>query len=406
MSAIPRMSHEPLHIGSPLVAPVLGRERAFDSAILLIVGALMTLGVVIVYSASVTLQSGQLNLQQWYNTPLRQCVFAVGGFVAMLFFAQLDYRLFAWERRGEWWSSAGLLAFSVFLLALVLAVGEETLGAARSLTVLRSPIKLSFQPSELAKVAMIIWLAAFLTRPSSANASLLRGYVPSLISAGIIIGLTGIEDFGTAALMGAVMFSMLLLGGSRWTHLAGTALLGAAAGALLIWMKPYRWERIVTFLSKTPDASNEGYQVMQSMIAIASGGWWGRGLGGGIQKYGYLPQDNNDFVFAIVCEELGVIGGVAVICMFLVLLWRGWQISRHATEPFGRMLGAGLTLTLVYQAAFNVAVVTNSVPTKGISLPFVSAGGSGVLFLGMAAGMLASVGRGLVNRKLHAPPVR
>lgn len=402
MSAIPRMSHDSLQIGPPMVAPAAVRERAFDSAILLIVGALMTLGVSIVYSASVTLQSGQLDLRHWYNTPLRQCVFAVGGFVTMLFFAQLDYRLFAWERRGEWVSSVGLLAFSAVLLALVLAVGEETLGAARSLTVLRSPIKLSFQPSELAKVAMIIWLAAFLTRPDSANASLLRGYLPSLISAGIIIGLTGIEDFGTAALMGAVMFSMLLLGGSRWTHLAGTALLGAAAGALLIWMKPYRWERIVTFLSKTPDASNEGYQVMQSMIAIASGGWWGRGLGGGIQKYGYLPQDNNDFVFAIVCEELGVVGGIAVICVFLVLLWRGWAIARHATEPFGRMLACGLTLMLVYQAAFNVGVVTNSVPTKGISLPFVSAGGSGVLFLGMAAGMLASVGRGLVNRKLHA----
>lgn len=394
MSAISRMSIP--NVRSP--AHTHAAVRSYDSAILFVVGALMTIGVVIVYSASVTLQGPQLNVQQWYNTPLRQCVFAVGGFVTMLLFAHLDYRLFAWERRGEWVTSGAFLALCAVLLVVVLVIGEEQLGAQRSLTVLKSPIRMSFQPSELAKVALVIWLAAFLTRPHAENASFQRGYIPALLSAGLIIGLTGIEDFGTAALMGVVMFCLLLLAGSRLSHLGGTALLGLAAGAVLIWHKPYRWERIVTFISKEPDASDEGYQVMQSLIAIASGGWWGRGLGAGIQKHGYLPQDNNDFIFAVLCEELGVIGGVGVIALFLVLLWRGWRISQHATEPFGRLLAAGITLMLVIQAAFNIGVVTNSVPTKGISLPFVSAGGSGVLFLGMAAGLLASVGRGLVNR--------
>ncbi|RMF81072.1 MAG: hypothetical protein D6744_07550 [Planctomycetota bacterium] len=150
--------------------------------------------------------------------------------------------------------------------------------------------------------------------------------------------------------------------------------------------------RVMSFIESWSDLSKASYQVTQSLIAIGSGGWWGRGLGAGVQKYGYLPQDNNDFIFAIVCEELGIVGGLVVIALFLLLLWRGWRIACATLNPFGRLLAAGVTLMICLQAAFNIAVVTNCVPTKGISLPFVSAGGSGVLFLGMAAGLLASVG--------------
>lgn len=378
--------------------------RSFDSAVLFLVGSLMALGVVMVYSASVTLQKTELDLARWYSTPLRQCAFAVAGFVAMIFFAQLDYRFFAWERRGDGWVSGLMMFAAIGLLALVLVVGEHTLGAQRSLTVLRSPISLSFQPSELAKAVMILWLAAFLTRPGGDVRSLLRGYLPALGIAGGCVALTGIEDFGTAALMGVVLFALLMLARARWTHLGATALLGLLAGVGLIVMKPYRLERIMTFFSKDASTSDAGYQINQAMIAIGSGSWLGRGLGAGVQKYGYLPQDNNDFIFAIVCEELGVVGGMCVIAVFLLLLWRGWRIARAAPDPFGRLLAAGVTLMLTLQAAFNVAVVTNSVPTKGISLPFVSAGGSGVVFLGISAGLLASVGRTLASGTVFRSP--
>jgi len=190
-----------------------------------------------------------------------------------------------------------------------------------------------------------------------------------------------------------IMLCMLLLAGARWLHLIATGLLGAAAGAALILLEPYRLRRIIIWLTEEPDPTGGGYQITQSLIAIGSGGWWGRGLGAGVQKYGYLPQDNNDFILAILCEELGVVGGLAVVALFLLLVWRGWRISANAPDSFGRLLAAGITLTICLQAAFNIGVVTNSVPTKGISLPFVSAGGSGVLFLGLAAGLLASVGR-------------
>jgi cell division protein FtsW len=219
------------------------------------------------------------------------------------------------------------------------------------------------------------------------------GFLPAVLSSSLLIGLTALEDFGTAALMGVVMLAMLCAARARWTHLGLTGVLALAAGVGLILIKPHRIGRIVTWWSETPDPSGAGYQIHQAMLAIGSGGWWGRGIGAGVQKYGYLPQDNNDFILAIICEELGIVGGIAVVALFLVLLWRGWRLSVGATDRFGQLLAFGLTLMICLQAAFNVGVVTNSVPTKGISLPFVSAGGSGVVFLGLAAGLLASVGR-------------
>lgn len=371
-----------------------GGQR-FDGLILLLVGGLMTLGAVIVYSASVTAQGAEFTWSEWWNTPLRQSVFALVGFLAMLYAAHLDYRLWAWERPREgWWSGAlYILAVGLLVAMLIPGVGTSALGARRALVVLSHPIPLSFQPAEFAKVVLVVWLAAVLTRPTCDLSSFEHGFAPAIGSAGVLIALTGVEDFGTAALMGVITMAMLLVAGARWRHLIGTGTLGLLAGMGLLLLRPHRWQRLVTFFSDDPDSSNEAYQVTQSLIAIGSGGWWGRGLGAGVQKYGYLPQDNSDFIFAIVCEELGVIGGLAVISLFLLLLWRGWRIARYALDPFGRLLAAGITLTLCLQAAFNIGVVTNSVPTKGISLPFVSAGGSGVLFLGVAAGLLAAVGR-------------
>lgn len=371
----------------------LERRVETDTVVLFLVGALMTLGVVMVYSASVTLKGPSFDWRDILSTPLRQGLFALTGFLAAVLVAQIDYRLLAWERRWDGWAAIGLYLVAVALLVAVLmpGVGEQRLGAQRAIVLMSSPFSISFQPSEFAKVALIVWLAALLTRPQVELHSLRHGYVPALLSAGVIITLTGIEDFGTAALMGVVTMCMLVVAGARWSHLGGTALLGIIGAIGLLLARPYRVQRIVTFLSEAPNPSNEGYQIVQSLIAIGSGGWFGRGLGAGVQKYGYLPQDNNDFIFAILCEELGAVGGLFVVALFVLLLLRGWQASRHAVDGFGRLLAAGVTLMISLQAAFNIAVVTDSVPTKGISLPFVSAGGSGVLFLGLAVGLLASV---------------
>lgn len=369
-------------------------SQNYDPWILFLVASLMTLGVVMVYSASVPIDGPPFNIHEIWSSPLRQGIFVAAAFVAMIVAAQIDFRLYAWERKGEFWVPSMLLLVTVGLLAAVLVpgVGVVQKGAARAIGL---PGGMSFQPSELAKLTFCIWLAAFLTRPGAEPRSFRRGFLPALIVGGTVIGLVGKEDFGTAGLMGIVMGALLLVGGSRWRHLGAVALLGISGAALLVLDpdKRYRLERLYTWASDSADTRGDAYQVTQSLYAIAGGGWFGRGLGASIRKYDYLPQRNNDFIFSIVCEELGVVGGLFVVFLFLCLLLRGWYVASKALTPFGRLLAIGITLTLCVQAAMNIAVVTNFIPTKGISLPFVSEGGSGVLFLGLAAGVLAAVGR-------------
>jgi len=404
-------------------------HRLYDPVIILLAGALMTLGVTMVYSATITLEGTATDWRQWWRSPLRQGVFAFLGFLVMLVAAHVDYRVLGWRRRADGWRAGLLLLLTVGLLVAVLVpgVGRSVLGARRAIVI--PGLAVGFQPSELAKVTLVIWIAALLTRPTVVpklgrrSYPLLRprdaadrrdplvgatrmtaytrgdirdfqsGFLPLILSAGVVIALIGVEDFGTAALMGVIMLAMLLVGRARWSHLTFTTLLAFAGGVALILVKEHRVGRIQTWLSGEADPSGAGYQIRQALLAIGSGGWFGQGLGAGVQKYGYLPQDNNDFIFAIICEELGVVGGLVVVGLFLALLVRGWQIAERAPDRFGRLLAMGITLTLCLQAAFNIGVVTNSVPTKGISLPFVSAGGSGVVVLGLAAGLLSAIGR-------------
>ena len=370
-------------------------HSAADGWIILLSGALMAFGVVIVYSASVSVDAEPVTARNWWQTPLKQGAFAMAGFLAMLVAAGTDYRIWSWHRRWGGMPAAALatLAGLALVAMLIPGIGSSALGARRAIMFSSGSFRLGFQPAEAAKVVLVIWLAALLARPNFDITQFRSGFLKVAISAGILIGLTGIEDFGTAALMGAVTVCLLVLRRARWRHLALVALGGLAAGALLIAIKPYRWERIVAFFTDDLDPSRGGYQITQSLIAIGGGGWWGRGLGAGIQKYDYLPHDENDFIFSIICEELGVAGGLAIIAMFLLLLWRGFAVARRASDPFGRLLATGLTLMICLQAVFNIAVVTHLTPTKGISLPYVSAGGSGVFFLGIAAGLIAAVGR-------------
>lgn len=389
--------------------PRLLIEQPFDPWVIFLVGALMTLGVVMVYSASVTLAGAQFSIESLWDSPLKQSVFAIAGFFAMLIAAHLDYRILAWTRPYHVWMVAGLILLAVTLTGLGLLIPDTNttrLAGARALTIRAGGLAINFQPAEFAKLALILGVAAILTRPGALRSSgrraqeqnpgtldLLRGFLPAVTVGGLLIGLTGIADFGTAALMGAVLFALLIVGRAGWGQLGLMISAGGLAGLALIIAEPYRVKRLLTFVGKEADPLGSAYQVTQSLIAIGSGGWWGRGLGAGVQKYGYLPQDNNDFILAIICEELGFAGGIVVVLLFLALLVRGWVIASRAEDEFGRLVAIGITLTICLQAAFNIGVVTQSLPTKGISLPFVSAGGSGVVFLSLAAGLLAAIGR-------------
>ena len=368
-----------------------------DGVIMLVVATLMMLGVVMVTSASVSTRLWEQTtpddfLARWH-APLRHAVFALAGFLAMLVMAHWDYRIWRWERDDEIWRPA--LPWVIALCAVVAmhipGIGREVLGAQRSIVIV--PGLLSFQPAELCKLGLILWVAGVISAPAFDLHKFFLGFGFVLVSGGILVLLVAVEDFGSGALMAAVLFAMLVIGGARWWHMAMMVPVGLAGGVGFILMEPYRIQRIITFFSDEPDAMGAGYQIRQAMLAIGSGGWLGLGLGNGVQKYDYLPQGNNDFILAIICEELGVVGALAIVALFLIFLLRGWWLARRAGDGFGRLVACGITLVITLQAAINIAVVTNSVPTKGISLPFVSAGGSGVVILGVLAGLLASVSR-------------
>lgn len=406
MSAAEVVEHPVTHRSDdPGVARVaVGEDRA-DPWVILIASALMAFGVAMVFSAAVDVRDAPIGQRSWLNTPLRQGAYAAVAFLAMLVGAGFDSTFWRGHGRRNWVVPAGVVALAVLLLVAVLipGVGSSRLGARRALFIASGPLSVSFQPSEFAKIALVLGLASLVTRPGFDLRQFRSGFVPAVALTGVLVGLTGIEDFGTAALMGAVGAVLLVAAGARWLHVCGVGVMGLAAGALLIVTKPYRLVRLASFFSGAPDPEREGYQVNQAMIAIGSGGWWGRGLGNGIQKYGYIPHDDNDFIFAVICEELGIVGGFAVIAAFVALLVRGWVIAERCQDRFGRLLALGLTLMICLQAAFNIGVVTHSVPTKGISLPFVSAGGSGVVFLSLGAGLIAAVGR---RREALAPGPR
>ena len=369
------------------------------AAIIVVTTALMTIGVVTIASASASLDDSLLSVSLWKSTFGRQLLFAGLGFLAMLLFA----RIACAPQSGFAWSASGgfvLLAGVCLAVVLIPGVGIERNGARRWLCLGPQEYGLTFQPSELAKVALVVFLAAFLADRRAQLKSAAKTLLPAVMVIGVLSALVGLEDFGTAALMGMVGGAMLLAAGCRWTHLMLAALPGLAAAGYLVCSEPYRWRRLTSFFDIWADPQGAGYHPIQSLATIASGGWFGRGLGAGVQKYGYLPAGRTDFIFSVLCEEAGLVGGLIVILLFVALLWLGLRTMRRAEGAQPRLLAFGVTMLVCLQATMNIAVVTVMTPTKGIALPFVSAGGSGVIFLGALVGLLAGVARAT-----SSPPV-
>ena len=372
-----------------------GQARSTATAIIVVTAALMMIGVVMIASATASLDRSLLSMALWKSTFGRQLVFASLGFIAMLIFARIGCRPLAW-RRASWWQPSVLLvvlAGVCLTAALIPGVGLERHGARRWLVVGPAEYGLNFQPSELAKLALLVFLAAFLADRRAHITSPTRTLLPAVIVIAVLAGLVGLEDFGTGALLGIVGGAMLLAAGCRIIHLLLAAIPGLVAAGCLVYFEPYRWTRLTSFFDIWADPQGAGYHPIQSLVTIASGGWFGCGLGAGVQKYGYLPASQTDFIFSVLCEETGLLGGMLVILLFVVLLWLGLHTMRRAVGAQPRLLALGITLLICLQAAINIAVVTVMAPTKGIALPFVSAGGSGAVFLGALVGLLAGIAR-------------
>jgi len=355
------------------------RRSNLDYHLLVLVTlGLVAFGLVMVYSASSARAALAADDPAYYLK--RQAVYALAGVVALALLSRVDYRRLRF-------AVAPLLLGSFMLLVAVLVLGTPVNGARRWLSL--GPATL--QPSELAKLALVLWLAAYLARrpaPQSLG-ELLR---PIGLVVGSAFALVLVEpDLGTAIAIAIMAAAVLVVAGTRLSTLAGAGTIGFFLVAAAIWLEPYRRERVLSFLDPWQDPEGAGFQSVQAMIALGSGGFFGNGLGESVQKAYYLPEASTDMIFAIVGEELGLLGAVAVIAAFVAFGYAGFNVALGCRDPFGKLLAAGITALVCGQAAVNVSAVMGLAPLTGIPLPFVSYGGSS-LVVGLASvGILLNI---------------
>ncbi len=359
------------------------RRDAPDYVLLLATLAILAIGVVMVFSSSSITAGAQFGSP--YHFLVRQTVWSVLGLSAMAFCLRFDY--WHWKTLAPWILGA---TFMLLIAVLVPGVGRSVNGSRRWLGV----GSLTFQPSELAKLTIVLYLAAWLSDRGPGIRRFLRGAGPALVLLGVVAGLILAEpDLGTAASLAATGAVLLYLAGVPFGQLAGLALgsLPALAGA--IFTSTYRRERFLAFLNPQANPQGSGYHIIQGLYALGSGGLFGVGLGLSRQKYFYLPEQYTDFIFAVLGEELGLIGGLVVLGLFGLLFWRGFRVAAKAPDNFGLLLAAGLTTMLAIQTVINIGVVTAIFPVTGIPLPLVSFGGSSLVFTLASVGVLGNISR-------------
>ncbi|MEP6924147.1 MAG: putative lipid II flippase FtsW [Pyrinomonadaceae bacterium] len=363
----------------------MGKKLQFDWILFATIAALSLFGVVMVYSASAMVALKETDGASQYGYVFKQFAFTVAGLLVMLAATRFDYR---WLRQD--WLVAGLVLVTIFLLIAVLCFSPVN-GARRWIKI----AGFSFQSSELAKPVLALFLAfLFAKRNASEMLDLKFTFLPSAFVVGMLLLLIMAEpDLGTALVLAISFAVVYFAAGANWRHFAITgivALVGLAGALLLV---PWRMKRILAFLNpwSAENVQGAGYQLVQSLMAVGSGGITGVGFANSQQKIYYLPFAHSDFIFAIIGEELGLVGALAVVAMFGVILWRGTRTALAAPDRFGRLLAIGLTTNIVVQAFFNISVVIGLLPTKGIPLPFISYGGSSVMVTLLSAGLLLNI---------------
>lgn len=362
----------------------MAKKLQTDWFMFIIAGGLALFGALMVYSASAMMSMKESTESSQYTYFFKQLIFVVIGIAAMFAVSRLDYHIF----QNKW---VVLAVFAVTVAALLAVFGFPAINGARRWIRFSG---FSFQPSELAKVALPIFLAWFLTLNEKKVADLKSTVIPCLIGLGVLAGLVLAErDLGTTIVLCAVFSAVYFAAGARLLHIAAVAASMIIIGAGAIAIAPWRVARLMAFLDPYKYADDESYQVIQSLYAIGSGGITGEGFAKGQQKLFYLPYPYSDFIFSVVGEELGLIGTLAVVTAFGLLLWRGTRAAINAPDRFGMLLGIGLTTGIIVQALFNISVVISILPAKGIPLPFISYGGSSVVVTLIAVGILLSISR-------------
>jgi cell division protein FtsW len=384
-----RPGHEPDKPPAPLAAqaPVVEiPSRPPDMWLLVAVLGLLCLGTIEIFSASAVYALKSRGDATFFLD--RQLVWATLGLGALWLGSVADYR---WLRRWTY----PLLLLSIGSLVAVLFVGAEINSARRWFRF--GP--LTFQPVELAKLALVTYLAYSLGKKADKVKTFTVGFVPHLVVCAVMMVLLLKQpDLGSSLILGATTITLLFVAGTKISYILLAILSAAPIAYHVIVGTPWRMQRMLAYFN--PEAFSQGtaYQAVQAQIAIGSGGWWGAGLGQGRQQLGYVPEGHNDFIMASVGEELGFIGVCLVLALFIVIIWRGVRAALSARDVFGSYLAFGITVTLALQALVHTGVVLGVIPNKGITLPFVSYGGSSLIMAMFCAGILVNIGRRLPPR--------
>ncbi|CAM3186261.1 stage V sporulation protein E [Sporolactobacillus spathodeae] len=359
------------------------RRSTPDRLLLFATFALLVIGLVMVYSASVVSASNKFGDALYFLK--RQMLFAGVGVALLLAVMKIDYHV--WRK----YAKIGLgVCFLLLLIVLIPGVGLAR-GGARSWLGIGA---FSIQPSEFMKFALIIYLAKHLTERQNKLDRFARGLLVELSPVLLAFGLIMLQpDLGTGMVLVLTCLTMIFVAGARIKHFLMMGLAGVCGFAALIISEPYRMKRITSFLDPWQDPNYTGFQIIQSLLAIGPGGLFGFGLGQSRQKYQFLPEAQNDFIFSIISEELGLIGAVFVLLLFCLLLWRGILIAIKAPDLFGTLLAVGITGMIAIQVMINIAVVTGLIPVTGITLPFLSYGGSSLTLILVSIGILLNISK-------------
>ena len=366
-------------------------EKPFDFILCITVFLLLALGIIMVLSASAPSALSYYSDSYYYVK--RQVIFAIGGIILMFIISKIDYRIYK-----KFYKLAYYLSLIVLALVIMPVIGSGAKGATRWLDF----GFIRFQPSELAKIGLIVFYAGYLSEHRTELGNFKEGFVkPLLYLVPPVLILYFLHDHLSAAIIIVIITSiMMLMSGTKLRYFLTAGALGATGGLTAMYALAkatgkgdFRLARLTTFLNPWQDATDKGWQVIQGLYAIGSGGLFGLGLGQSKQKYLYIPEPHNDFIFAVLAEELGFIGCLVVIALFAIFIWRGILTSMKAKDCFGSLLAVGITSLVGLQAIMNIAVVTSSMPATGISLPFFSYGGTSLLILLCCVGILLNITR-------------
>lgn len=349
--------------------------KRYDYTMLAVVLLLVAVGLVLLYSTSA--YNGQVKFHDPYYYLKKQGFATILGLAGMFFVAGVDYH--------KWVPLANLGYLTAVLLSVaVIFVGDEYNGSKRWLSL--GPV--SFQPSEFAKVALILFLACLVTKNVKTMGkfrTLVRVMLPVLP----IVALVGASNLSTAIIILGIAAVLIFVASPKYAQFIAMAAAAVGFMGVFLALESYRLERLAIW--RHPEQYEKGYQTLQGLYAIGSGGLFGRGLGESVQKLGFLPEAQNDMIFSIICEELGLIGASFIVLLFLILIWRFFVIATHAKDLLGALIASGAMAHMMIQVILNIAVVTNSIPNTGITLPFISYGGTSVLFLLLEMGLVLSV---------------